>query len=77
VTVWFDDGVGNLNVVEKMCTTTNAAVAPGEVKIRENRRFTITDLAEFFPTVSRKTMHWIVTENLHFRKLCARWVPKN
>ena len=41
-----------------------------EVKIRENRRFTITDLAEFFPNVSRKTVHRIVTENLHFRKLC-------
>ena len=48
-----------------------------EVKIRENRRFTITDLAEFFPNVLRKTVHRIVTENLHFRKLCARWVPKN
>ena len=46
------------------------------VKIRENRRFTITDLAEFFPNVSRKTVHRIVTKNLHFRKLCARWVPK-
>jgi hypothetical protein len=48
-----------------------------EVKIRENRRFTITDLAEIFPNVSRKTVHGIVTENLHFQKLCARWVPKN
>jgi len=48
-----------------------------EVKIRENRRFTITDLAEFFPNVSRKTVHRIVTENLHFPKFCARWVPKN
>ena len=43
-----------------------------EVKIRENRRFTVTDLAEFFPNVSRETAHRIVTENLHFRKLCAR-----
>jgi len=43
-----------------------------EVKIRENRPFTITDLAEFFPNVSRKTVHRIVTENLHFRKL-QRW----
>ena len=47
-----------------------------EVKIRENGRFTTTDLAEFFPSVSRKTVHLIVTENLHFRKICARWVPK-
>jgi len=48
-----------------------------EAKIRENRRFTITDLAEFFPNVSGKTVHRIVTENLHFRRLCARWDPKN
>jgi hypothetical protein len=52
-------------------------VQQNEVKIHENRRFTITDLAEFFPNVSRKTVHRIVAENLHFRKLCARWVPKN
>jgi len=37
-----------------------------EVKIRENRCFTITDLAELFPNVSRKTVHRIVTENLQF-----------
>jgi hypothetical protein len=48
-----------------------------EVKIRKKRRFTVTDVAEFFPIVSRKTVHRIVTENLHFWKLCARWVPKN
>jgi hypothetical protein len=48
-----------------------------EAKIRENRRFTITDLAEFFPNMSRKIVHRIVTENLHFRKICVRWVPKN
>jgi len=28
VTVWFDDGVGNLKVVEITCTTTNAVVTP-------------------------------------------------
>ena len=48
-----------------------------EVINRKNRRFTITDLAEFFPNVSRKNVHRIVTEILHFWKLCARWVPKN
>ena len=37
-----------------------------EVKIRENRRFTITDPPEFFSNVSRKAVHRIVTENLHF-----------
>jgi len=48
-----------------------------EVKIRKNTCFTITDLAEFFPNVSRKTVHRIVTKNPHFWKLCARWVLKN
>jgi hypothetical protein len=48
-----------------------------EVKICENRRFTIIDLDEIFLKVSRKTVLWIVIENLHFRELCARWVPKN
>ena len=48
-----------------------------QVKIRENRRFTVTDMAEFFPNVSRKTVQRIVTKLLHFRKFCARWVPKN
>jgi len=37
-----------------------------EVKIRENRCFTIMDLAEFFLNVSWKTVHRIVTENLQF-----------
>jgi hypothetical protein len=37
-----------------------------EVKFRENRRFTITDLAKFFPNVSRKTVHRIVTEKSTF-----------
>ena len=48
-----------------------------EVKIRENGHLTTTDLAEIFLNVSRKTVHRIVAENMHFQKLCARWVPKN
>jgi len=73
VTVWFDDGVGNLKVVEITCTTTNAVVTPASwLPISYSRRFTITDPAEFFPNVSWKTVHRIVTENLHFRKLCDR-----
>jgi hypothetical protein len=41
-----------------------------ELKIRENRSFPITDLAELFPVVSRKTVYRIVNENPHFWKLC-------
>jgi hypothetical protein len=29
------------------------------------------------PRQPSKTVHRILAENLHFRKLCARWVPKN
>lgn len=47
-----------------------------EEKIKENRKFTITDLAHEFPQVSRTVMYEIVTEKLGFHKLCARWVPK-
>ena len=46
-----------------------------EEKIRENRRFTIT-LSLHFPQISRSLLHEIVSDNLKFRKLYARWVPK-
>ena len=44
-------------------------------KIRENRRFTITELSHSFPQVSR-TFHEIVTQKLGYHKFCAIWVPK-
>lgn len=44
-------------------------------KIRENRRFTITELSECFPQISRTVVYEIVTQKLGFRKFCARWVP--
>ena len=47
-----------------------------EEKIRGNRRFTITSLSEHFPEISRSLLHEIVSETLGYRKLCARWVPK-
>jgi len=45
-------------------------------KIRENRRFTITSLSLHFPQISRSLLHEIVSDELKFRKLCARSVPK-
>lgn len=45
-------------------------------KLREkwtSKRFTISSL---LPQVSRSVMYEIVTECLHYRKLCWRWVPK-
>ena len=47
-----------------------------EEKIRENRRFTITLLSLHFPQISRSLLHEIVSDELGFWKLCARWVPK-
>lgn len=44
--------------------------------LRSDRRQTISDLLDQFPSVSRGTMHSIVHDKLNFRKLCARWVPK-
>lgn len=45
-------------------------------KVRENRKFTITDLSDCFPQISRSLVHNIVTEKLGYHKFCARWVPK-
>jgi len=71
LTVWFDNGASNLKVHDDKSSGRPSVVTPDlvqqiEVKIRENRRFTITDLAAFFPNVSRKSVHGIVTENLQF-----------
>ena len=57
MTVWFDDGVGNVesgrdNVHDDKRSGRPSVVTPDlvqqiEVKIRENRRFIFTDPAEF------------------------------
>ncbi|GFX75153.1 histone-lysine N-methyltransferase SETMAR [Trichonephila clavipes] len=47
-----------------------------ETKIRENGRFTISTLSLEFPDVSRSVVQKIMTEDLNFKKLCSRWVPK-
>lgn len=46
-------------------------------RILENRRFTITELSNHFPQISRTVLHEIVTQHLQFKKVCCRWVPKN
>ena len=47
-----------------------------EGEIRAYRRVTIRELHHIIPEVSKTTIHEAVTENLGYRKLCARWVPK-
>ena len=46
-------------------------------RVMENRRFTITEMGGHFPHISRSLLHEIVSKHLLFKKLCARWVPKN
>jgi hypothetical protein len=45
-------------------------------KIRENRRFTMSELSTHFPHISHSLLHEIVMEHLQYHKLCTRWVPK-
>jgi histone-lysine N-methyltransferase SETMAR len=44
--------------------------------VREKRCFTISDLSDEFPQISRTSLFRIVTERLGYHKFCARWVPK-
>ncbi|GFV95486.1 uncharacterized protein TNCV_4574881 [Trichonephila clavipes] len=46
-------------------------------RVMENRRFSITELRNQFPQISLSLSHDIVTKHLLFKKLYARWVPKN
>ena len=43
-----------------------------EEKIRKNRRFTITLLSLHFPQILWSLLHKIASDELKFRKLCAR-----
>ena len=40
--------------------------------IRENRHFTISEVYEKCPEVSRALVYQIVTKHLQYRKICAR-----
>lgn len=44
--------------------------------VRENRRFTISNLATRFSKISVTTLYRIISENLGYQKFCAYWVPK-
>ncbi|GFW83182.1 uncharacterized protein TNCV_3237291 [Trichonephila clavipes] len=47
-----------------------------QTKIRDKWRFTITPLSLKFPNVPRSVVYKIVNEDLNFKKLCSRWVPR-
>ncbi|GFU64742.1 uncharacterized protein TNCV_876651 [Trichonephila clavipes] len=45
-------------------------------KNRLLHNFTISQLSEHFPNISRTVLYETVTGKLGYRKFCARWVPK-
>ena len=61
---------------ERPSIITNDLVELERERNMENRRFTIPEFSGHFPQISHFMLHKIVTEHLLFRKLCARWVPK-
>ena len=44
--------------------------------IRENRHFTISEVYEQCPEVSRALVYQIVTKHLQYCKICARWARR-
>ncbi|KAJ8875969.1 hypothetical protein PR048_023877 [Dryococelus australis] len=44
--------------------------------VRERCRFTISELSEEFPDISRSALYTIFTGKLGYGKHCARWVSK-
>ena len=46
------------------------------VRVRNDRCFTISDLSLLFPHISRSLLYDIVSSHLGYQKVCARWVPK-
>uniref|UniRef100_A0A8D8R8P0 Histone-lysine N-methyltransferase SETMAR n=1 Tax=Cacopsylla melanoneura TaxID=428564 RepID=A0A8D8R8P0_9HEMI len=55
---------------------TDELVEQIENALRDDRRLTLDELSVIFPQISRTLLHEIITETLGYRKLSARWVPK-
>ncbi|KAG5325007.1 SETMR methyltransferase, partial [Pseudoatta argentina] len=47
-----------------------------ENALRDDRRLPVDELSAMFPQISRSLLHETITETLGYRKLSARWVPK-
>ena len=45
-------------------------------RVRDDRRFTISDPSLHFPHISTTLLYGSVSRHLGYRKVCARWVPK-
>ncbi|GFV34344.1 mariner Mos1 transposase [Trichonephila clavipes] len=77
--IQFKNGRTNVHDEEKSLRpgiVTDELVAKVDEKIREIRRFIITELSLSFPQVSRTWLLQIVTQKLGYRNFCARWVQK-
>ncbi|KAL4126648.1 hypothetical protein QTP88_010857 [Uroleucon formosanum] len=77
--IQFKNGRTNVHDEEKSgrpSIVTDDLVAKVNEKIRENRRFTITELSLCFPQISRTLLFEIFSQKLGYDKFCARWVPK-
>ena len=77
--IMFKNGLNNVHDEERSdrpTIVTDELVANINIKIHENRRFTITEFSLEFPRISRSLLHEIVTEKLGYHKFCARWVWK-
>ncbi|GFW20203.1 uncharacterized protein TNCV_1855271 [Trichonephila clavipes] len=75
----FKDGRTNVHDEERSrqsSVITDDLMQAVEINIREDRRFTIITLSLEFPDVSRSVVYKIVTEDLNFKKLCSRWIPR-
>lgn len=55
---------------------TAAAIARVESLIKENRRLTVEEISTL-TSLSHGSTHHIIHDLLKFRKVCARWVPKD
>ena len=45
-------------------------------RVRDDRRFTISDLSLHFPQISRTLLYDTVSSHLGYRKVCAQWMLK-
>ncbi|GFU79334.1 HTH_48 domain-containing protein [Trichonephila clavipes] len=71
----FKDGPTNIHDEERIgrpSVITDELIQKVDCKVKENRRFVISSLAERFPAVSRSVLYEIVSERLTYRKLGAK-----
>ncbi|KAG5323444.1 GVQW3 protein, partial [Pseudoatta argentina] len=60
----------------RLSILTDDIVEKIENALRDDRRLTMDELSAMFPQISRSLLHETITETLEYRKLSARWVPK-